>query len=130
MADKLTITTDDSRLTVTDGSTTRTVACATATGAKAMAARFESDPEWGRQWLAATTTLLPSADRLPVSVRRIDRTVIIYADTGKPIRSCLCASLQDAVTLELKLAGDLDFAIWWVLGDRSRKTVNKSGKPR
>ncbi|MEI6557904.1 MAG: hypothetical protein WCO00_05800 [Rhodospirillaceae bacterium] len=129
MADNLTITTANSSLTVADGTHSRTANYATVTGAKAMAARFENDPELARKWMM-TEAKPPAAPRLhPVSIRRIDRTVIIYADTGRPIRSCLCPSVQDAVTLEAKLASDLDFAIWWVMGDRRQVSSSRS-RPR
>ncbi len=102
---------------------------ATVTGAKGMAARFESNPEVARKWLLVTHQTRSTSTLMPVSIRRIDHTVIIYADTGRPLRTCLCSSIQDAVTLELKLAGDLDFAVWWVLGDRRRQaSTNKAGK--
>jgi len=129
MPEKLTITTCESSITVTDGVVTRTATMATTTGAKRLAASFEELPELGRRWLTATQRPRPSTRLMPVSIRRIGRTVTIYADTGAPLRTCLCPSIQDAVTLELKLAGDLDFAVWWVLGDRRQASTNKSGKP-
>ena len=127
MADKLTITTVESTLTVTDGVIARTATFATATGAKTMAARFESSPELGRRWLAIAGKQRQPTPQVPASIRRIDRVVIIYADTGKPLRTCLCPSLQDAIDLESRLVNNIDFAMWWVMGERHRANTGKSG---
>ena len=127
---ELTISTVGSTLTVTDGINTRTVTLATATGAKSLAARFESNPEIGQRWMAIATKQQRAAPPAPASIRRIDRLVTIYADTGRPIRTCLCPTLQDAITLESKLVGNIDFAIWWVAGAQQRANTGKSGAGR
>ncbi len=120
MAMKLTITTDGSTLTVTDGCNSRTVNFATTRGAKSLAARLDTNPDLARQWMMSAVKYYLSVRPTFASICRIDHVITIYADTGKAIRTCICPTVQDAIVLESKLISDIDFAIWWVMGQRYR----------